>query len=445
MRKIFFLFIILSLPVFFNFRSLVKKPPQKENPSSITTAKRKSAAAPGKQVYSISQTTHSPNFTGVVIDPEDVKLGQTQTMTVTINDEKAPIKEVIAEIETDKGIIKNTLNKISGTDQNGVWQGSWIVKDTHDTTYVTTFKAVNKIGEKGEARLSWTDPGCSADANKGTSFTTTINCTITGVDGADGGTFTIAAGHTVMISAGATLVAGIFTIPTGGGTLISNSTGGINVASTNVICMNDADADNYSSATTQYLATTSCAAGQRRRNLMTSIVTLDCNDASYNTSNVCCTVATRYQDADGDTYGNPSVSISACPTAGYVDNASDCYDANANAKPGSTTCSATNRGDGSYDYNCAGGSSACGTTYYTVYSVGYCYRDVSCGGSEEAPRCCPPATQTAISSQVGCGVGGYAAGVYQWLGGDGGGCGACVGYWYGMGTLAGSYGTQACQ
>lgn len=292
MRKIFFLFIILSLPVFFNFRSLVKKPAQKENPqllasklpinTSTAIGKRKSAAAPGKQTYSISQTHRSPNFTEAVIDPEDVRLGQTQTMTVTINDEKAPITEVIAEIETDKGIIKNALNRISGTDRDGVWQGSWVVKDTHDTTYVTTFKAVNKIGEKGEARLSWTDPGCSTDANKGTSFTTTANCTITGVDGADGGTFTLAAGHTVTISAGATLVAGIFTIPASGGTLISNSTGGIDVASTNVICMTDADTDNYSPATTQYLATTSCAAGKRRRNLMTSVVTLDCNDTDAN-------------------------------------------------------------------------------------------------------------------------------------------------------------------
>ena len=336
MRKIIFLVLILSLPVFFNFRSLVKKPLPKENPqllasrlpinSSISTAKRKSAAAPGKQVYSIAQTTHSPNFTQAVIDPEDVRLGQTQTMTVTINDEKAPITEVIAEIETDKGIIKNALNRISGTDQNGVWQGSWVVKDTHDTTYVTTFKAVNKIGEKGEARLSWTDPGCSTDTNKGTSFTTTVNCTITGVDGADGGTFTLAAGDTVTISAGATLVAGIFTIPTSGGTLISNSTGIVDVDTTNIICMTDADTDNYSSATTQFLSTTTCAAGKRRRNLMTSVVTLDCYDANPATTNAEL------------------------------------------AYPCSTTCSTAARTNGGYDFNCSGTNTECGTSYTYKYS-----------------------------------------------------------------------------
>jgi alpha-tubulin suppressor-like RCC1 family protein len=46
---------------------------------------------------------------------------------------------------------------------------------------------------------------------------------------------------------------------------------------------------------------------------------------------------TWYKDGDGDTYGNPSVSLQACSApAGYVSNSGDCNDGNASIKPGAT-------------------------------------------------------------------------------------------------------------
>jgi len=64
---------------------------------------------------------------------------------------------------------------------------------------------------------------------------------------------------------------------------------------------------------------------------------------------------TYYQDFDGDGYGNISVVAEDCsPPIGYVSNSTDCYDLNYNAKPPQTGFFTTDRGDGSFDYDCDG-------------------------------------------------------------------------------------------
>jgi hypothetical protein len=346
MKKTLLIAALLLIGIgFFSYQKGIKKAPIKKmsqqklpllaSRTSVSSetikTKRKSAAAPGKQRYTISQNHHSPNFTQAIIDPEDVRVGQKQTMTVTLGDEKAPITEVIAEIQTDIGIIKNPLKLISGTNQNGVWEGSWIVRDTHDTMYVTTFKAVNALGEKGEARLSWTDPGCSDDATvgHGTAVTITANCTITGVDGADGGLFTITSG-TVTVSAGAVLSTNDLLIT--GGTLVKNNDSGVvSVVSGSVICMTDGDADGYPLDTAQYADGSACSGGRRRRNLMTKISTIDCNDAVYSVGNSCgnCWAISNVCDS-GCTYSVASVFCGSSFPAGSVCNGSgtgNCYKA----------------------------------------------------------------------------------------------------------------------
>lgn len=64
-----------------------------------------------------------------------------------------------------------------------------------------------------------------------------------------------------------------------------------------------------------------------------------------------------WPDADGDGFGDETVEpVEACEVLpeGHVTNGDDCYDDNADAKPGATTWSTVDRGDGSYDYNCDG-------------------------------------------------------------------------------------------
>lgn len=69
-------------------------------------------------------------------------------------------------------------------------------------------------------------------------------------------------------------------------------------------------------------------------------------------------IYTYYQDADGDGYGNVHATIITClttPPAGFVDNSTDCNDANATVYPGATEICGNNIDDncnGQIDENC---------------------------------------------------------------------------------------------
>ena len=78
-----------------------------------------------------------------------------------------------------------------------------------------------------------------------------------------------------------------------------------------------------------------------------------------------------YTDGDNDGYGTGLTEICVGNEPGYSGNNDDCYDSNANAKPGQTNYYTVNRGDGSFDYNCdnikgKNPAYACTTTLITV-------------------------------------------------------------------------------
>jgi len=164
-------------------------------------------------------------------------------------------------------------------------------------------------------------------------------------------------------------------------------------------CVADASSSLYNTAGeicyTDY-AQHGCPTGEKCDEDGTCITCKD-NGIECTVNGACCTgtCTTFYEDLDGDTYGNVSVLTKRCGTtyAGYVTNSTDCYDQPLASKPlankaypGSTYCGTTNRGDGSYDYNCGGGNAYCGTTRYTSGSWN------TCGNS---------------TAQAGCGVSGY--------------------------------------
>lgn len=70
------------------------------------------------------------------------------------------------------------------------------------------------------------------------------------------------------------------------------------------------------------------------------MATETCNGVDDDCDNIIddgLTTVTYYQDADGDGYGNPSVSQSKCSKpSGYVTDKSDCNDSNSAVKPGAT-------------------------------------------------------------------------------------------------------------
>ncbi|MBW2261160.1 MAG: hypothetical protein JRG91_04235 [Deltaproteobacteria bacterium] len=91
-----------------------------------------------------------------------------------------------------------------------------------------------------------------------------------------------------------------------------------------------------------------------------------------------------YVDRDSDGYGDIGSGIEWCaPPDGFVDNHDDCYDANGEAHPGQTLFFTTNRGDGSFDYDC----DSVATMQFTQETACDWTRCSGEGWSEGIPEC----------------------------------------------------------
>lgn len=249
-------------------------------------------------------------------------------------------------------------------------------------------------------------------------------------------------------------------------------------------CYTDADGDTYTTslaANTTCLNTVSCVTATKASTSTTGAAVTtytagrlrnaasgsDCNDTGTNAANVYVS-ATCYVDSDNDNYGSATSKTctnnatctsatwasggagTAAASGNFAANASDCYEGNASAYPGSGACSASHRGDGSYDWNCSGGASACGTIYNYAYSytapLWYTCDRANCG----------PAGYWAIytPASIGCGQAGYAGCAEQWYGMTGcntyennAGDTVCNGggVYSTVCDIPGASGTQACQ
>jgi len=96
---------------------------------------------------------------------------------------------------------------------------------------------------------------------------------------------------------------------------------------------------------------------------------------------------TFYVDDDGDGYGDPNDGACVCEAVDpyVVTDATDCYDGNADAHPGQPDFFPSDRGDGSFDYDCDGQEELEWTDTFAC-TPGVCYM-TSAGWTNGTPSC----------------------------------------------------------
>lgn len=206
---------------------------------------------PGPQTYQIVSSENAwPKFVEATIDPLDVKPGDLQKMRVVLQD-TVDVTEVVAEIETDNGVRKISLkrtgqspvtdedlknqryfvkdgrltvadegselavakriaeqllqgfigvkptNAASGF-QKFVYEGLWVVRDTHTKTYHTKFLAKNSSGQESFITLSWTDP-CNPPPSGDWRISASESCTNV-TNGAEGGDIILNSGGSLTLT-----------------------------------------------------------------------------------------------------------------------------------------------------------------------------------------------------------------------------------------------------
>ena len=165
-------------------------------------------------------------------------------------------------------------------------------------------------------------------------------------------------------------------------------------------CMTDADDDDFGddSPVAGVVVGTDCDDGD-------DAIHPDATEECDGTDNDCDTGVdevnadgcdTYYYDFDSDGYGS-TTSQCLCSASGYYTSnySTDCYDSNASAYPGATTYRTSDRGDGSYDFDCSGTSDkrytdvgVCTLSSLCAVSKGWKTSVKSCGNSGDYITAC---------------------------------------------------------
>ncbi len=290
------------------------------------------------------------------------------------------------------------------------YSGSWVVTDTHDKYYQTKFVALDVAGNQNDVTLAWSD-ACGIPATGVWSISAA--CSITSPDGVENGNANITtstltltsdfafnpgyqvniSGGTIAVSTNGRIVEGyVYNTdadndkyrPTSYSTTVNSASSLAGYSRRSTIIgdndCSDADISLYQNLTGYYDGDNDgydngggssqvCSGASLPSPYKASSSGTDCNDSNgYVQVN-----KNAYLDADSDNYtvsATPAVqcvslstcgdgqhsfdSSNACSVLTSARSGTDCYDSNANANPSSTYISGTNRGDGSFDYNCDG-------------------------------------------------------------------------------------------
>lgn len=109
-------------------------PPTIELPEGVTEPFSSRA-----QRYFIRSESY-PLFTEAILDPFDVKKGETQKVIIKIQN-REPVQSVNVLLKTDNSKKTYQLTLVGGTPLDGVWRGSWGIDDTHEKIYSATLQA----------------------------------------------------------------------------------------------------------------------------------------------------------------------------------------------------------------------------------------------------------------------------------------------------------------
>lgn len=224
-------------------------------------------------------------------------------------------------------------------------------------------------------------PPAGDNLNIGDSVCTISADTVSGVDVASGtnniGVLTLDGTGNISINACGQLLVGSVVIsgtgayisvqdPTATQCAVSGTLDGGKILLNAPLYMTDADSDGYPADTTMYATTTT---GRRRITDLTSVTSVDCDDANATYfANLTC-----YADADSDTYyaktttsvcgGATCASVGMSATVG-----TDCCDSDNRAYPGGG-CQTTASSCGDWDFDCDGTSGEkCTTSSYSCTS-----------------------------------------------------------------------------
>ncbi len=350
----------------------------------------------GKFTYQVASSEGQwPKFLQGFIDPLKVFPGLTQRMSVVVQS-PAGIESVVAQIETDNGIntvpltftgivaardmiperyvvngdgtlevlsplqiqIRHLLKiaqeevqlaniaQAQNEGQKEAWGGEWVVRDTHEREYRTTFVARDKSGRENTLTMAWSDP-CGIPFSG--HWTMTSSCSIDDKNnGVQNGKATICSGT----NCGALNLYGDFALA---GSYFEGDVG-INAH----IVMNG--------------GSIVIADGPRKGKILlaTPLYMEDADSDSYP------------PDIEGRQYTSsaPGMRLRVDLTQ-----QNDCYDLSAAVNPGQTAYFTGHRGDGSFDYNCNGsvelqyGQSNCTELIQPNGTIGFNPMVTTCGGS----------------------------------------------------------------
>ncbi|MEK9177148.1 MAG: immunoglobulin-like domain-containing protein, partial [Patescibacteria group bacterium] len=115
------------------------------------------ALAPAGQAISLTVDTNAatqPRFVDSSITPLHVYVGDTQTYTVKVQSTGAEVTSVTATTRLDSHTFTLPLSLVSVDATGATFSASWVVFDTHNNVYRTTFTATDELGRTNSITLA---------------------------------------------------------------------------------------------------------------------------------------------------------------------------------------------------------------------------------------------------------------------------------------------------